>query len=126
MKTFVTKKTDNCILSFEVENIYISKQQIARLLRKVDEVTDVRVIANWFGGNDVRLIFRFRQQSYIVWEPYGDNSRYWIGPESLEDIEENGMAPLCINSIEAHFGEYRPHWARRIIGDLLTMRFLKG
>jgi hypothetical protein len=31
--------------------------------------------------NDVRLRFSYLGDDYEVYEPFGDNSRYWIGPD---------------------------------------------
>ena len=46
----------------------------------MDGVTDVRRI--WF--KDDRFSFTFRGRSCVVNEPWGDNSRYWIGPTEME------------------------------------------
>ena len=42
-----------------------------------------------------RVLPYFKGESFDVWEPFGDNSRYWIGPsdepqrrrESIDDLE---------------------------------------
>ncbi len=55
----------------------------------------------------------------IVLEPYGDNSRYWIGPK---EPAENA---LDVGDIENAFKAYRPPLHRKILGDVLTLRLFK-
>ena len=47
-----------------------------RVLESVQGVTGVR--RNWF--NEDRFSFSFLGRPCVVNEPFGDNSRYWIGP----------------------------------------------
>jgi hypothetical protein len=35
--------------------------------------------------SDDRLIFRYNGDDWVVHEPWGDNSRYWIGPKNAEN-----------------------------------------
>jgi hypothetical protein len=42
---------------------------------------DVRPRKWWVGSPDVHIRFRYHDREYIVWEPWGDNSRWWIGPD---------------------------------------------
>jgi hypothetical protein len=55
----------------------------------------------------------------MVVEPFNDNSRWWIG-------QEEGGRWVDIGEIEAAFREYRPTALRRLVGDVLTFRFLRG
>ena len=54
--------------------------RLARRLRDIAGVSDVRLRKWWVGSPDVHIRFRYHDREYIVWEPYGDNSRWWIGP----------------------------------------------
>ena len=47
-----------------------------RLLSSVDGVSSFK--RQWF--DDDRYSFVYRGRRCVVNEPYGDNSRYWIGP----------------------------------------------
>ena len=55
----------------------------------------------------------------MVWEPYGDNSRYWIGPE--EPSTFNGDI-FCIAD---GFRQYTPSVVRQIVGDILHLNFFE-
>jgi hypothetical protein len=104
--------------AFEVENVYIASATAARLLAEVDGVTDVQPYKMSSKSSDVHIEFKYRGQPYIVWEPFGDNSRYWIGPKD----EANDVGD--ITSLEAVFKRYRPPLHRMLVGDLLTLRFI--
>lgn len=54
------------------------------------DVTDVH--RNWFNGD--RVTFKFHGMSAVVYEPWGDNSRYWVGLESPDESPEIHITPL--------------------------------
>jgi hypothetical protein len=56
------------------------RKTLVRFLESVPEVTEVRRGGNWFSGDENRAHFLFHGVPFVVWEPWGDNSRYWIGP----------------------------------------------
>lgn len=35
-------------------------------------------------GNEIHTEFTFDGANFVVWEPFGDNSRFWIGPSDDE------------------------------------------
>jgi len=102
--------------AFEIENAYIGPRMVARLLGDVKGVTNV-VERKLFGASpDVHIEFNYKGRPYIVWEPYGDNSRYWIGPkdEVMEDTN--------IENLTTVFEGYRPPVWRTAFGDLVTLK----
>jgi hypothetical protein len=120
MKTYPAKTSaDGRLLAFEVENAYIGPAVIARLLEQVADVSDVKRRRMFSGDGDVHVRFKHYGQPCIVWEPYGDNSRFWIGPENVEAFTEN------LRAVEQAFESYNPPTHRAVIGNLLTLRFLK-
>ena len=66
--------------------------KVRRALRDVDGVSDVRPRRWWVGSPEIHIRFTYREREYIVWEPFGDNSRWWIGPDDTdsphEDVED--------------------------------------
>jgi hypothetical protein len=121
MKTypiFDDKKGDRPF-SFEIENIYVSRRTVARLLKKGKGVTHVRLGGHFSSSNDIRVEFKYRNHDYIVLEPYGDNSRYWIGPKN--PVEHAGD----IGDVESVFKHYRPPFHRALLGNALTLRLFK-
>jgi hypothetical protein len=67
----------------------------------------------------VHVTFKYLGLDYIVWEPFGDNSRYWIGP-AQEDAQSSNtdVAPLA-NA----FRDYQPPILVKMFGDLITLNF---
>ena len=119
MKTYpVLTKDGSRAFAFEIENIYISPGTAARLVAAVDGVADVKLRRMFSKSSDVHIEFNYHGQPYILWEPFGDSSRYWIGPK-----EESGDVGN-IAALEATFKGYRPPLYRTLLGDLLMLRFI--
>jgi hypothetical protein len=119
MRTYPIVNADGSrILAFEIENAYVSRGTIAGILKQVDGVENVRR-PRFVKSHDVRIEFSYQGREYVVWEPYGDNSRYWIG------LKESEAGDANVLMLEAAFKRYRPPLYRQIIGDILSLRFLK-
>ena len=106
------------LYAFEIENVYIAPRTIARMLRKVQGVEDVRSRTPFSRFDGVHVRFKYAGQNFIVCEPFGDSSRYWVGPE-------NDEAGTDIRALERIFQRYRPPLFRRIFGDILSLRIFK-
>lgn len=121
MKTYplIDEKKGDRPFAFEIENAYVGTGTIARLLAEVDGVTDVRARKLFRGSSEIHVEFKYLNHDYIVWEPYGDNSRYWIGPKNPEESAGD------IGNVENAFKRYRPPFYREVIGDILTLRLFK-
>jgi len=120
MKTFpAATEPDGRLRAFEVDNAYVGPSTVARLLRQAEGVTDVEQRRLFSRGSDVHVKFKYLGHRCMVWEPYGDNSRYWIGPENPDSF----MGDMAV--IEKTFEDYRPPVHRALIGDLLSLRFSK-
>lgn len=102
--------------AIEVDVAYCSVRNLAKTIASVDGVTDVKVCKPFSGEGDVRAKFRYQGDEFIVVEPFGDNSRYWIGP-----VSENLRRDL--SSLEKQIRSYMPPLFRRIFGALITMNF---
>ena len=98
MKTYPIARLDGTLLAFEVTSGWITFRPLFRLLRSVDGVADVR--RNWF--NDDRVSFTYLGQACVVNEPWGDSSRYWIGPRDAA-ASALDMTPL-LRAFDAHHG----------------------
>jgi hypothetical protein len=120
METFPAKTSpDGRIIAFEVENLYIGPQAVARLLRQVRSVSGVRPRRMFSRNSEIHVRFKHGGHACIVWEPYGDSSRYWIGPENPESF------PLDMTDVQSAFGNYKPPIHRAILGNLLSLNFLR-
>ena len=105
--------------AFEIENAYVSRRTVARLLGKLEGVTNVGFGGRFGSSNDVRVEFKYRNHDYIVLEPFGDNSRYWVGPKNSTESAGD------IGDLENVFKQYQPPLHRMLLGDILTFRVFK-
>jgi hypothetical protein len=80
MRTFPITDNGGTVFAFEIPAQFLGLR-LARRLRDVSGVSDVRPRKWRVGSADVHIRFRYHDREYIVWEPYGDNSRWWIGPD---------------------------------------------
>jgi hypothetical protein len=115
MRTYKLYRDNGHFFAFEIENAYIRPPKIAKLLEGVGEVTDIHEGKKFNLPEDVHVKFRYQGKDFIVWEPYGDSSRYWVGSESEEDID--------IHPLEMAFDKYQPPTIIKIFGDLITLNF---
>jgi hypothetical protein len=113
------KGEDDQPIAFEIDNVYVRPGPIASLLKEIEGVTDVQ--KRGFGGlsSEIHVRFKYQGYDYVVWEPYGDNSRYWIGPDNPDGCRNS------IQPIEEAFKRYQPSFFRRLLGDILNLRFLR-
>jgi hypothetical protein len=76
MKTYPITRPDGSMRGFEIGLTFTSLRRITEILRSADGVSGIRPTA----GTDDRLMFVYGGETCVVHEPFGDNSRYWIGP----------------------------------------------
>jgi hypothetical protein len=115
MDTYPILDGQELVFAFEVENIYISPKRIGSLLCPIPGVTDVRVRRLFQSPSEIHVSFRYSGRDFIVWEPYADNSRFWIGPkdESSESID--------IRPVMAAFESYSPSCFAKVLGGVFSL-----
>lgn len=116
MKIFPISSDDGRCFAFEIENVYIAPRQIAQLLQGVHGVADIRM-RKLFASSDTHVSFKYNGRDFVVWEPYGDNSRYWIGPKDENDHT------MDVSMLKTSFAEYVPSLPKKILGDIITLNF---
>jgi hypothetical protein len=98
MKTYPIHLPNGTLYAFEITSVWLTFWPLYKILRSVQGVTDVR--RNWF--NDDRVTFKLYGKQAVVNEPWGDNSRYWIG---LVDVD--ATSEIDINPLHEAFKRYR-------------------
>lgn len=121
MKTFATHDETGLMHAFEVKCLYISLAALAKVLSTVESVGNVQRAAGESRGEGARITFECGGKSYVVWEPYGDSSRYWIGP--MDESEECSDAQF--SAVENALSEYRTPFLRRVLADVASLN-VKG
>ncbi len=120
MKTYSIFEDSPDPFAFEIDHVYLSRRTIARILGKVEGVTEVYQGGRFGSPDDVRIEFKCRGHDYIVMEPFGDNSRYWVGPKGGKD---DVAAAANMGQIKAAFEGYKPPLPVKLFGDLVSMNF---
>jgi hypothetical protein len=116
VKTYPIKDEAGQPFAVEVEVAYCGIRTLARTIASVAGVTDVSVCKPFSGSGDVRAKFHYQGDEFAVVEPFGDNSRYWIGPAA--QVPHRDVSP-----IEAQLKAFSPSLLRRVVGDLVTLNF---
>lgn len=120
MKTYPIIQRGSDPFAFEIDHVCLSRRMIARLLEKIEGVTEVHLGGRFGSPDDVRIEFKFQGRDYIVMEPFGDNSRYWIGPKGDQD---DTSAAANIGKIRDAFEGYKPPLPVKLLGDLVSLNF---
>jgi hypothetical protein len=110
VEIFPIAKEDGHAIGFEIEHLFITRGAIARLLKSIEHVTNVRVTGHFGSADESRVRFTYRDRDFMVWEPYGDNSRYAIAPTDPD------KGPSDLTDIVDAFKRYRP--LRALLNDL--------
>jgi len=97
LKTYPIRRSDGFLHAFEIGNAFISMGAIRRILSSVDGVSSIRRQPR----SDDRLAFNVNGVPWVVHEPWGDNSRYWIGPRDPQHHS------FDVNRIHEAFAQYR-------------------
>lgn len=90
MRIYEDRNRNGQLRSFEVSNTTLGRRDVVRILRRIPEVTILREpkqLFSWF-REDEFCTFEIGGTKFLVEEPYGDNSRYWIGgPRQNDKLE---------------------------------------
>jgi hypothetical protein len=118
MQTYPLFDKDGRRFAFEIEHAFVGGRKIASLLRSVEGVSGVVAHRTRLSNDDVRVEFFYAGKPYVVWEPWGDSSRFWIGPKE----ESNDAAD--IQPLECVFRDYRPPVITKVLGGIGSLTFL--
>jgi hypothetical protein len=74
---------DGRVYAFEVSSV-IGRRRACEVASRIPGVTVLERPKRFSfgGGPDQFCRFELDGQVFVIWEPFGDNSRYWIGPEA--------------------------------------------
>ena len=110
MKTYVVTNKDDKQIGFEIDHTFFSVRQINKILSGIVEVDNIKTKDASSLEDDVVLEFEYFHCKYIVWEAYGDSSRYWIGPKVIENCNHEQVSRL-----EQIFKKHTPSIFERFI-----------
>ncbi len=97
MRTFQLHNDDGKSIGFEISNSFLSSGGIAKFIHRI-KGCEIVGKQRWFSANEVHVRFSFSGKRFIVWEPFGDNSRLWVGPQDGETV-----TPETIDELKSKF-----------------------
>jgi hypothetical protein len=85
MKIYDIQKNDGQVFAFEISSS-ISRKSLCKTIAAISgaKLIKQRSLIGDIRGEEEVCEFELNDEIFIVSEPFGDNSRYWIGPKSLK------------------------------------------
>jgi hypothetical protein len=114
MKTWPIVDEQGRTVAFEVSMIRIGLGEIAKVLQSLPGISQLHK-RRPFSHEEVHIQFNYRGMNYVVWEPFGDNSRYWIGPADKTSVPAEDAA-----EIERAFRRYHSSLLKRFFGSMMS------
>ncbi len=70
------------VFTFEIDNLNVGRKDVCAVVRAIPGATIIRgpKLFSWLREEEF-CEFEIEGQRFKIWEPFGDNSRYWIGPQ---------------------------------------------
>lgn len=101
--------------AFEVSNLLLTR---SRACKVVEAVPGAKIVkrSRLFRDTDEFCIFTIGPDEFAIEEPYGDNSRYWIGQK---DGEPTQSLPLVRRAFEEHKSWLSPLRTLSAVGAVL-------
>jgi len=115
MKTWPIIDTQGKLTAFEVSVVQIGLREIAEVLDSLPGVSQLQNKSSLI-GEEVHIKFTYHGTDCIVWEPFGDNSRYWIGPDHNAGEQAHDLV-----EIEKAFRSYKPSLLKRLFSPLKSV-----
>ena len=102
MKVYDLHDPNGHVFAFEVENIFLSRRGVVRVVRAIPGVVVARTprLFSWLREEEF-CEFVIDGQTFVAWESFGDNSRYWIGPKPPHWCEQ-------LTRVREAFSRWRP------------------
>lgn len=88
MRVYDLQDKTGRVYAFEVNNLFLVRRGACRVVRTIPNVNILNSpkLLSW-SSEDVFCVFELSGQRFLILEPYGDNSRYWIEPEPPDFTE---------------------------------------
>ncbi|MBR7800106.1 hypothetical protein [Undibacterium fentianense] len=90
MKTHPIQNSDGTLRGFEISSTWVLFWPLLKVLKSVEGVSEVK--RQWF--NEDRVIFKYFNVPAVINEPWGDNSRYWVGLQEPDVHPSIDISPL--------------------------------
>jgi len=108
MKVYDLHDTQNRLWAFEISNLGVGRRGVCRVVEAIPGAMLKRKpkFLSWF-REDAFCEFLVDGELYVAEEPWGDNSRYWIGPNPPRWLPQT-------EKVRAAFSTYKPSLLRAL------------
>ena len=109
MRIYEIKDAEGRPFAFEVSNFHLTRAGLSRLVRRIPNCRIIRKPKwfRWSSEDDAEFCeFEVDGMLFVAWEPWGDNSRFWVGPKVRE-----GNTPQwspAVDRVRETFRQARP------------------
>jgi hypothetical protein len=81
MKIYPVQDEENNLHAFEIANWKVSRARATKIVKAISGASIIRKPKRFFSGirEEVFCEFKINGTLFEINEPYGDNSRYWVG-----------------------------------------------
>lgn len=100
MRTYDLKDKKGRVFAFEVSNFLLGRQNLCKVILTVPNAKILRKPKR-FSSEETFCEFKVENQRFTAMEPFGDNSRYWIGPKPPKWCKQ-------IRKVQKAFAGYNP------------------
>lgn len=89
MRTYDLLDESGRLSAFEVSVLETGRRGVCRVVQSIPGAKLIRKPKwfSWFREEEF-CEFEIDGEKYVAWEPYGDNSRYWIGPDPARHLPQ--------------------------------------
>jgi hypothetical protein len=98
MRTHILHNADGTPYAFDISNLLLTRNQACKLVSAIPGTAVIRR-SRLFRDTDDFCEFKIGVDVFILEEPFGDSSRYWVGPK---DGEPSHSLDLVRSAFEAH------------------------
>ena len=70
------------VFAFQVNNFLLTRRGVPKAIRTIPGAR-ITVAPRFLAGEEF-CEFEVEGKTFVAWEPFGDNSVYWIGPKPAE------------------------------------------
>ena len=89
MEIYDLRDGEGRVFAFQVENTYLGRHGACRVARRIPGARVVRRQRRFAWSNrDDFCEFELGGVTFVIEEPFGDNSRYWVGPVPPEYVPQ--------------------------------------
>lgn len=110
MKTWPLFDENKTLFAFEISCLAAGVGKVATILSGISHVSEIEKRKPFRGPADLHIRFKYHNRPMMVWEPYADNSRFWIGPQKRDGDT------IDISEIEEAFREHKGLWIANLFG----------